>query len=219
MQAVPVDWTLTSLPDLDPLVLMGGPAGRCEAGQRWEWDGVQFEVLHPTLASYSDRSVKDNDRSCVLKVEAPGGRALLPADIERRSEEELLRRGPERLAADVLLAPHQGSRTSSIADFVRAVAPRVVVFPVGYRNRFGHPHRDVLRRYQDQGGRIYRTDRDGAVKVDIRAEGSIRVTPYRSLYRRYWQTPMVGDPVPGPQEFASLVTEVAGSGSRLPGGR
>jgi competence protein ComEC len=219
MQAVPVDWTLTSLPDLDPLVLMGGPAGRCQAGQRWEWDGVRFEVLHPTPLSYSDRSVKDNDRSCVLKVEAPGGRALLPADIERRSEEELLRRSPERLGADVLLAPHQGSRTSSIADFVRAVAPRVVVFPVGYRNRFGHPHREVVRRYQDQGGRIYRTDRDGAVKVDISAEGSIRVTPYRSLYRRYWQTPMVGDAVPGPQEFSSSITEVAGSGSRLAGGR
>src|SRR6185503_18870491 len=129
LQAVPVEWMLTSLPDLDPLVLLGGPAGRCEAGQSWEWDGVRFAMLHPTRASYGDRSVKDNDRSCVLKVEAAGGRALLPADIERRSEEELLARGPGRLRAEVLLAPHQGSRTSSTAGFVQAVAPRVVVFP------------------------------------------------------------------------------------------
>ena len=210
-QAIPVDLTLTSLPDLDPLVLLAGPAGRCEAGQRWEWDGVRFELLHPTSASYGDRSVRDNDRSCVLKVEAPGGRALLPADIERRSEEELLRRVPERLRAEVLLAPHQGSRTSSTLAFVQVVAPRVVVFPVGYRNRFGHPHREVVRRYAEEGVRIYRTDRDGAVMVSIRSEGSISVTPYRALYRRYWQTGLADDPVPPPESFA---TADAGGGSR-----
>jgi competence protein ComEC len=201
LQAVPVGWTLTSLPDLDPLVLLAGPAGRCEAGQRWEWDGVRFEVLHPTRASYRDRSVKDNDRSCVLKVEAAGGRALLPADIERRSERELLGRAGEGLRADVLLAPHQGSRTSSILPFVRMVRPRVVIFPVGYRNRFGHPHREVVRRYLDEGARAYRTDRDGAVALTIHSEGAISVTPYRALYRRYWQTGIEGDPVPEPSEF------------------
>jgi competence protein ComEC len=201
LQAVPVGWTLTSLPDLDPLVLLAGPAGRCEAGQRWEWDGVRFEVLHPTHASYGDRSVKDNDRSCVLKVEAAGGRALLPADIERRSEAELLRRVGEGLRADVLLAPHQGSRTSSTSQFVRTVRPRVVVFPVGYRNRFGHPRQEVVRRYLDEGARVYRTDRDGAVAMIIHSEGTINVTPYRALYRRYWQTPLIGDPVPEPSEF------------------
>jgi competence protein ComEC len=73
---------------------------------------------------------------------------------------------------------------------VRAVNPQVVVFPVGYRNRFGHPHRDVVRRYEDFGTRIYRSDRDGAVTIRIRAGGEIEVTPYRSVYRRYWQTPL-----------------------------
>lgn len=214
LQAVPVGWTLTSLPDLDPLVLMAGPAGRCEAGQRWEWDGVRFEVLHPTQSSYGDRSVKDNDRSCVLKVEAAGGRALLPADIERRSEGELLRRASEGLRAELLLAPHQGSRTSSIPEFVRTVRPRVVVFPVGYRNRFGHPHQEVVRRYLDEGARVYRTDRDGAVAMTIHSEGAISVTPYRALYRRYWQTPLVGDPVPQPEVFQVSLTGSAGTGSK-----
>jgi competence protein ComEC len=126
---------------------------------------------------------------------------LLPGDIERRSEEELVSRTPGRLRADVLLAPHQGSRTSSTPGFVRAVEPRIVVFPVGYRNRFGHPHREVVRRYMDSGTRVYRTDRDGAVTISIQSEGSISVTPYRASYRRYWQTPLVGDPVPDPMEF------------------
>jgi competence protein ComEC len=201
LQAMPVASTLTSLPDLDPLVLLAGPAGRCESGQRWEWDGVRFELLHPTRSSYDDRGIKDNDRSCVLKVEAAGGRALLPGDIERRSEEELVRGASGRLRADVLLAPHQGSRTSSTPGFVRAVQPRIVIFPVGYRNRFGHPHREVIRRYTDASTRVYRTDRDGAVTISIRSEGSISVTPYRALYRRYWQVPLVEDPVPDPTEF------------------
>jgi len=201
LQALPVDWLLTTLPDLDPLVVQAGPALRCIAGQHWEWDGVRFEILHPSRGSYEDRAVKDNDRSCVLSIEAQGGRALLPADIERRSEEELLRRARDRLRADVLLAPHQGSRTSSIPDFVQAVSPRVVVFPVGYRNRFGHPHREIVQRYLEKGTRVYRTDRDGAVTIVIRSEGSISVTPYRALYRRYWQTPLENDPIPDPEEF------------------
>lgn len=207
LQALPVGWLLTSLPDLDPLVVQAEPALRCEAGQRWEWDGVRFEILHPARASYEDPAVKDNDRSCVLSVRAPGGHVLLPADIERRSEEELLERASDRLHADVLLAPHQGSRTSSMPGFVRAVSPRVVVFPVGYRNRFGHPHREVVQRYLDFGSRIYRTDRDGAVTIVIRADGVISVTPYRAVYRRYWQTPLVGDPVPEPEEFRGMRDE------------
>jgi competence protein ComEC len=168
---------------------------------------VRFEILHPTRSSYDDHGVKDNDRSCVLKVEAAGGRALLPGDIERRSEEELVRRAQGRLRADVLLAPHQGSRTSSTPGFVQAVEPRIVIFPVGYRNRFGHPHREVMRRYVDAGTRVYRTDRDGAVTISIRSEGSISVTPYRALYRRYWQAPLVGDPVPEPLQLRNVTTD------------
>lgn len=201
LQAVPTDRLLTSLPDLDPLVVRARSPLRCTAGLQWEWDGVRFELLHPERESYGDPAIKDNDRSCVLRIEAPGGRVLLPADIERRSEEGLLRRAQERLAAEVLLAPHQGSRTSSTPEFVRAVGPRLVVFPVGYRNRFGHPRHEVLQRYRDVGARIYRTDRDGAVIVAIRTEGSISVTPYRAVYRRYWQTSLAGDPVPEPEEF------------------
>jgi competence protein ComEC len=201
LDALPVAWLLTSLPDFDPLVVQAQPALRCAAGHQWEWDGVRFEVLHPLRGSYDDDAIRDNDRSCVLAIAAPGGRVLLPADIERRSEAALLEREGGRLAADVLLAPHQGSRTSSTPGFVSAVGARIVVFPVGYRNRFGHPHREVLERYRDAGARIYRTDRDGAVTISIGAEGAISVSPYRARYQRYWQTQMIGDPVPEPEEF------------------
>jgi competence protein ComEC len=199
LQAVPVDWLMSSLPDFHPLVRTPPASFRCYAGQYWEWDGVRFEVLHPTPESYDDPRVKDNDRSCVLKVESASLRLLLPADIERRSERALLAANRAALRADVLLAPHQGSKTSSLPAFLAAVNPRVVIFPVGYRNRFGHPHREVLERYFERACRVFRSDRDGALLIEAGPAGPARITPYRAVRRRYWQTPFDADAIPGPQ--------------------
>lgn len=132
-------------------------------------------------------------------VSAPGARLLLPGDIEREAEAAFAARHGDRLRADVLLAPHQGSRSSSTPDFVRAVGPRLVVFPVGYRNRYGHPHRDVVQRYDAAGSRIRRTDRDGALTLAIGPEGGIEVWSHRAAYRRYWQTGLPGSPARGPE--------------------
>lgn len=196
LQALPVERLFTSLPDMDPLVLTTENAHRCFAGQQWEWDGVQFEMLHPSRASYEEPVWKDNDRSCVLKISTRGGRRiLLPADIERRSERVLALEQAQALAADVLVVPHQGSKTSSTPAFVRAVGPETVIFPVSYRNRFGHPHVEVLQRYRNLGSRIYRSDRDGALLLNIDGAGSISIVPYRAVYRRYWQTKMTDDPL------------------------
>ncbi|NDB70157.1 MAG: hypothetical protein EB015_19555 [Methylocystaceae bacterium] len=127
--------------------------------------------------------------------------ALIPADIEARAEQSLLAASPEQLRAQVLVAPHHGSKTSSIPEFVRAVDPRIVIYPVGYRNRFGHPHVDVEQRYLLQGSHVYRSDRDGAVTVNLGAAETINVTPHRATYRRYWQTPLVNDPVADSDDY------------------
>jgi competence protein ComEC len=201
LQAVPVNWLMTSLPDLHPLRQAAQQSLRCYAGQRWEWDGVRFEVLHPTQESYDDPRVKDNDRSCVLKVESASLRLLLPADIEHRSERALLAGNRAALRTDVLLAPHQGSKTSSLPAFVAAVNPRVVIFPVGYRNRFGHPHREVLARYLEHGSHVFRSDRDGALLVEAGPAGPARITPYRAIHQRYWQTPFGAEGIPHPRTF------------------
>lgn len=184
LQALPVAWLASSLPDMDPLPLIADHAFRCEAGEKWEWDGVSFEMLYPERASYALK-LKDNDRSCVLRITAPGGAVLLPGDIERRGEEALLAHGAA-LRAEVLLASHHGSKTSSTPAFVDAVRPAMVVFPVGYRNRFGHPHHEVVERYVSRGAALYRTDRDGAVLITVSPESGITLERYRSTYRRYW---------------------------------
>ena len=192
LQAVPVTTLLSSLPDLDPLILIAAQEQRCRAGQQWTWDGVRFDMLHPEAASYAGARIKNNDRGCVLKITTAGGSALIPADIERRSEQALLETIPEALRADVLIAPHHGSRTSSTAEFVQAVAPRAVIFPVGYRNRFKHPHPEVVARYQETGSALYRTDEGGAISFELREGKPIVVSRYRDRYVRDWHAPREG---------------------------
>ncbi|HEX4985675.1 MAG TPA: DNA internalization-related competence protein ComEC/Rec2 [Burkholderiales bacterium] len=184
LQAMPVDWTASSMSQGGPIAIAAGDSRRCVAGQRWEWDGVTFEMLHPQAADYNDRGSKDNDRSCVLRIVSPYGSVLLPGDIERHGEAHLLDSGAG-LHADVLLAPHHGSRTSSTPGFVRATAPRLVVFSVGYRNRFGHPHPQVSYRYRQAGGEALRTDVSGAIIVDLGPAG-IAVRKWREIDRTYW---------------------------------
>jgi competence protein ComEC len=155
---------------------------RCVAGDAWEWDGVRFRVLHPAAGDYA-RKVSTNALSCVLKIESPHGAALIPGDVEGRAERELLERHGASLSADILVAPHHGGKKTSSPEFVATVGAREVIFPVGYRNRFGHPHPDVVKRYA--GASVLRTDRDGAVTLKVGAGGTAIVRE-REARRRYW---------------------------------
>lgn len=190
LQAMPVGWLLSSLDEDDPLLAHAATAERCHAGQRWEWDGVEFELLHPAPENYALEKFRTNDRSCVVRISIAGTSVLLSADIESKSERELLVAAPGKLRAQVLLMPHHGSRTSSSPEFVGQVNPDIALIAAGYRNRFGHPNDEVLDRYRALGSRIYRTDRDGALLLAIESDGTLSVQRYRGLYRRYWHAPL-----------------------------
>ena len=150
--------------------------------QAWEWEGVRFTILHPEDGDYDRRVAKTNNMSCVLRVENAAGSVLLTSDIEARDEQALLARSPALLASDVLLVPHHGSATSSTRAFIAAAGAREVVIPVGYRNRFQHPRPEVVERYG--ASRLWRTDRDGAVRISL--AGGVSLSSYRTAYRRYW---------------------------------
>jgi competence protein ComEC len=190
MESVPTAWAATSLPSGHPIVRVARRHIRCAAGQRWSWDGVRFDMLHPTTESYADASLKTNARSCTLKVSAGGHAMLLAGDIEAAQEAELLARqspvpgqGVE-LGADVLLAPHHGSGTSSTLAFLQAVRPRAAIFQVGYRNRYHHPKIEVYERYGQLGVQRLRTDESGAILMDFGTR--VQAASYRSEHRRYW---------------------------------
>ncbi|MDE2365691.1 MAG: DNA internalization-related competence protein ComEC/Rec2, partial [Betaproteobacteria bacterium] len=146
LQAVPVEWLVSSLNDDHPIQLAAGKKKRCQAGETWLWDGVRFDMLHPSEQSYGTPGVKTNALSCVLKISTPHGSVLLPADIEKQSEYQLLAQAGQALRSTVLVAPHHGSKTSSTDEFIHQVDPRLVIFTVGYRNRFGHPRDAVVER-------------------------------------------------------------------------
>ena len=184
LDAVPVERLWSSLDDELPV---GAPeAAPCIAGQRWDWNGVGFEMLHPAREHYGRETFRSNDRSCVLRVSAGGEVVLLTADIEQKTERELMQTMPAKLPARILLAPHHGSRTSSSEEFLAQVGPQIVLVAAGYRNRFGHPKEEILERYRALGSRIYRTDLDGALIVTIAADGTSSVLRQRALQRRYW---------------------------------
>jgi len=172
---------LTSLPAVHPLLGSVAGAQRCAAGAAWDWDGVRFAILHPENAAA--RAKKSNDLSCVLKVSAGARSMLLTGDIEKPAEADLIRRDAAALAADVLLVPHHGSRSSSSAEFLAAVGASAAVVPVGYRNRFGHPSPEVLERLSAM--KLLRTDRDGAVTVKL-ANEDFEIRGERRSRRRYW---------------------------------
>jgi len=187
---MPVAWFASSMPDTT-LVPTNTEHMRCYAGQSWHWDGVDFEVLHPDLQDYDDATIKDNDRSCVLKVTSAAGSLLLTGDVERKAEAALLAAEPAALKSDVLVVPHHGSKTSSTSDFVEAVAPSIAIFTVGYLNRFKHPRSEVVARYQAIDSKVLRSDYHGAVTLHFNQKQStaqIEVSPWRSLHKRYWHS-------------------------------
>jgi competence protein ComEC len=187
LENIGISWTSTSLPPAHAIVRASPRHTRCEAGQGWSWDGVRFEMLHPSAESYGHKGLKPNARSCVLRVSAGGKAMLLAGDIEAAQEAELLFRAPASLSADVLLAPHHGSGTSSTPPFLAAVRPGVAIFQVGYRNRYHHPQPAVFERYRSLGIDRLRTDQTGALTLEF--NGQLSVERYREANPRYWRMP------------------------------
>jgi competence protein ComEC len=89
---------------------------------------------------------------------------LFTGDIEASGEQFLL--SPRNvLTSEILKVPHHGSRSSSTLAFVEAVSPQVAIASLGVHNRFHFPAPEVVQRYEDQGGRLLRTDQAGTITV------------------------------------------------------
>ncbi|OIR07207.1 ComEC family competence protein [mine drainage metagenome] len=183
--ALPVGWLASSLPAGHALPAAAVRAIRCQDGQRWQWDGVSFVLLHPAADQYQHAVKQSNDLSCVLRVGNAHGSVLATADIENATEAALLLRHRLDLASEVVIVPHHGSRSASSQAFISAVGARAAIFSVGYRNRFHHPNAAVWERYRASGAMLYRTDRDGALSLRLAASGPVIVAE-REARRRYW---------------------------------
>jgi competence protein ComEC len=187
LEQVPVDWVSTSLDMQSKVVQISDEKShhvRCVAGQEWDWDGVHFELLHPVPAVYESGKWKSNAKSCTLKITNGMHTVLLAGDIEATQEDELANSVAEKLNSTVLLVPHHGSGTSSTAEFLAAVQPKIALFQLGYHNRYHHPKAEVWQRYADLGSTRLRTDRDGAITINVADE--VQFETYRQSHARYW---------------------------------
>jgi len=177
LKQVPVLDLKTSVPQLFP----AQAASYCVAGQSWDWDGVQFKFLHPTAGQLN----QGNNSSCVLQIAASDHRVLLTGDIEGPAEKELIAEYGADLAADILVAPHHGSKTSGLRDFIGRVHPHYVLYATGYRNRYHFPHPSVVQTYQEWGAVQYDTVSAGAIEFRVGKQG-LKPSLYRQQNRRYW---------------------------------
>jgi len=170
----------------------GGGGLPCRAGHAWHWNGVDFTVLHPPM-HFPELG---NESSCVLEVTGPGGRFLLPGDIGEIIERRLQREG-RLLPLDVLLSAHHGSRSGSTAAFLQATRPRLVLVSAGYRNRFGHPHPDVIARYRAVQGQVLNTAHHGHIRLRFRPGGEVQWQSMRMHQRRFWRAAPAEEPGEG----------------------
>ena len=138
--------------------VLGAEAG--ESGRSWQWNDVTFRLWQWQRAS------SGNQRSCVLQVEAGGERLLLTGDIDILAERALMQ-ADFPLASRWLLAPHHGSRTSSSQAFIDAVGAQHVLITRSRHNAFGHPHPQVLARYQAAGVEVHDTALRGALHLRL----------------------------------------------------
>lgn len=143
---------------LEAIAEKGVKVRKAEVGLSFDFDDVKIKVLGP-VAEYEDL----NDMSVVLRVEYKENSFLFMGDAETSAEKGLLMQNEEALDADVLKVGHHGSKTSTSAKFLEAVDPRYGVICVGEGNSYGHPTPAIIKRLQDAGVVIYRTDESGSI--------------------------------------------------------
>jgi len=179
LKAIDIKKVITSVPK----AFISYNAQPCSAGQSWVWDGVQFEVLWPELNHYNkDRKMGNND-SCVLRVTNGTYSILLPGDIEAKAEKKL-----KVKPTTILVAPHHGSKTSSTLPFIKQLAPEIVLFSTGYRNRFGFPKQEVKQRFFTYGAVTYNTAEVGAVMFFLPKQKLQHLEPkcFKYEQRHFW---------------------------------
>ncbi|MCF1437964.1 MAG: DNA internalization-related competence protein ComEC/Rec2 [Shewanella sp.] len=162
--------------------LDGGTLGAVQPcrPKHWQWQGLDLAILGPPVP------LEGNDGSCVLKVSDAGFSMLLPGDIELAGEQALMQSG-KYLEAQVLVAPHHGSRTSSSIEFIQAVSPQLVLFPAGYANQYGFPKADVVQRYRDLDTATLTSGEQGQISIRVYpAREQWQVLTYRTDMAPFW---------------------------------
>ena len=136
------------------------PTETIQAGESIRIESVEINVLWPP----PETDVTDNNNSVVLRIQLGQRSLLLTGDIERAAERSLVA-SEQPLHVDVVKVPHHGSKTSSTEPFVLATKPAYAIVPVGRNSMFGHPHKEVVERWQANGATVLTTGHSGTITI------------------------------------------------------
>lgn len=164
----------------------------CTAGQQWQLGKLTINVLWPSKEAVAQSTLSKNNLSCVLLVSDGVVNALIPGDIEQEAESAMLIANIN-LSADILIAPHHGSKSSSTEAWVNAVSPDYVVVQNGFLNRWDLPHKNVMERYKLHNANVYTTAKDGYIRFDINTNETIKnrvqvQTWFTDFQQRWYKT-------------------------------
>ena len=126
--------------------------------------------MWPLRTRKADHGIDDaNENNMVFIINYKGTKIMVTGDLLEEDELEMVKhyKGTDILRCDVLKVAHHGSKSSSSEDFLDTVSPKVAVIQVGKNNLYGHPHDQTLQRLQERNIDIYRTDKNGAVGIDV----------------------------------------------------
>ncbi|WP_175405088.1 DNA internalization-related competence protein ComEC/Rec2 [Salinimonas lutimaris] len=156
----------------------------CQQSAPIRWQGLTIRILWPPAGNKLD----NNDHSCVLQISDGQWQVLIPGDIERYAEYQLLY-SQTLSPVDILIAPHHGSKTSSGKAFIQAVSPQVVVFTQSYNNRWQFPHEPVVARYREQGAQLLSTGNHGYIRFAMRSHEMVTQTARQDFMPRWYRKP------------------------------
>lgn len=131
-----------------------------QAGDTLRFGEVEVNVLWPPAGG----DASTNNDSIVLRIQFGEHSILFTGDIEQATERALLA-SPQQLRTDVVKVPHHGSKTSSTEGFVLATKPNLAIISVGRNSRFGHPHKEVVERWQANGAIVLTTGENGTISL------------------------------------------------------
>ncbi len=131
--------------------------------------GAVFEVLGPAAELVKEGSVKGykhdpNNESVVGRLVFGSFTMMLTGDAEKKEEQAILA-GGGNVQSKILKAGHHGSKTSSSADFLRAVRPEAALVSCGVNNDYGHPHKETMKKYHALNLPVYVTAENGTITV------------------------------------------------------
>ena len=154
--------------------------------QSYNWQGLLIDVYWPKSANIENLS--RNDSSCVMRISNELGSVLLTGDISKRAEKQLVlqhNKGEIDLRANIILAPHHGSMSSSSDTFIEAVGAKYVAFSSGFLNRYRFPRPEIVSRYLNDGATAHVTSISGQISYIFSPQG-IKVEQIRQTKLKAW---------------------------------